>query len=362
MLFIFIWILNLIAVLIYKKNKWLGFFSILTSVLFIVYIPMDTVQDTIVYYSSYYNDNGGFEYGYTQVSHWFLIHGFSFLQFKFLVGFFVLALMGYCVQRYIQNLSLFVLLWLPFPFLIDVIQFRNFIMFSLVLYSSIYVTRNGILPKSYGMFILYLATLFHSGAWIFFAVIPLSFFKVSKIVKLVPFMIVFSWIFGFLLYFTSLSTKFINFLSQYTASITNREVLVDRVGGIYVPRFWQIFLFWIAITMFVLMVTKIVSLGIELQENLKILKPLLLFSIVGLLVIPLVTIQWDYTRIMRNSFVFAEIIYVWKIEHSEFHKKLEREQGFSFSSIIFIASYLLQAVIIYYPAEVEHIYRIINMR
>lgn len=82
----------------------------------------------------------------------------------------------------------------------------------------------------------------------------------------------------------------------------------------------------------------------------------------GLLVIPLVTIQWDYTRIMRNSFVFAEIIYVWKIEHSEFHKKLEREQGFSFSSIIFIASYLLQAVIIYYPAEVEHIYRIINMR
>ncbi len=40
-------------------------------------------------------------------------------------------------------------------------------------------------------------------------------------------MIVFSWIFGFLLYFTSLSTKFINFISQYTASITNREVLVD---------------------------------------------------------------------------------------------------------------------------------------
>ncbi|MEI3623618.1 EpsG family protein [Lactococcus lactis subsp. lactis] len=110
--------------------------------------------------------------------------------------------MGYCVQRYIQNLSLFVLLWLPFPFLIDFIQFKNFIMFSLVLYSSIYVTRNGILPKSYGMFILYLATLFHSGAWIFFAVIPLSFFKVSKIVKLVPFIIVFSWIFGFLLYFT----------------------------------------------------------------------------------------------------------------------------------------------------------------
>ncbi|MFK5275568.1 hypothetical protein ACI3RH_00860 [Lactococcus lactis] len=103
----------------------------------------------------------------------------------------------------------------------------------------------------------------------FFAVIPLSFFKVSKIVKLVPFMIVFSWIFGFLLYFTSLSTKFINFISQYTASITNREVLVDRVGGIYVQRFWQIFLFWIAITMFVLMVTKIVSLGIELQKNLK---------------------------------------------------------------------------------------------
>lgn len=211
----------------------------------------------------------GVEYGYSQVSHWFLIHGFSFLQFKFLVVFFVLALMGYCVQRYIQNLSLFVLLWLPFPFLIDFIQFKNFIMFSLVLYSSIYVTRNGILPKSYGMFILYLATLFHSGAWIFFAVIPLSFFKVSKIVKLVPFMIVFSWIFGFLLYFTSLSTKFINFISQYTASITNREVLVDRVGGIYVQRFWQIFLFWIAITMFVLMVTKIVSLGIELQKNLK---------------------------------------------------------------------------------------------
>lgn len=97
---------------------------------------------------------GGVEYGYSQVSHWFLIHGFSFLQFKFLVVFFVLALMGYCVQRYIQNLSLFVLLWLPFPFLIDFIQFKNFIMFSLVLYSSIYVTRNGILPKSYGMFIL----------------------------------------------------------------------------------------------------------------------------------------------------------------------------------------------------------------
>lgn len=49
---------------------------------------MDTVQDTIVYYSSYYNDNGGGEYGYSQVSHWFLIHGFSFLQFKFLVFFF----------------------------------------------------------------------------------------------------------------------------------------------------------------------------------------------------------------------------------------------------------------------------------
>lgn len=236
--------------------------------------------------------------------------------------------MGYCVQRYIQNLSLFVLLWLPFPFLIDFIQFKNFIMFSLVLYSSIYVTRNGILPKSYGMFILYLATLFHSGAWIFFAVIPLSFFKVSKIVKLVPFMIAFSWIFGFLLYFSSLSTKFINFLSQYTASITNREVLLERVGGIYVPRFWQIFLFWIAITMFVLMVTKIVSLGIELQENLKILKPLLLFSIVGLLVIPLVTIQWDYTRIMRNSFVFAEIIYVGKLSTLNCIKDLKENKDF----------------------------------
>ncbi len=77
----------------------------------------------------------------------------------------------------------------------------------------------------------------------FFAVIPLSFFKVSKIVKLVPFMIVFSWIFGFLLYLTSLSTKFINFISQYTASITNREVLVDRVGGIYVQRFGRYFYF-----------------------------------------------------------------------------------------------------------------------
>lgn len=123
----------------------------------------------------------GGEYGYSQVSHWFLIHGFSFLQFKFLVVFFVLALMGYCVQRYIQNLSLFVSLWLPFPFLIDFIQFKNFIMFSLVLYSSIYVTRNGILPKSYGMFILYLATLFHSGAWIFLLSFPYLFLRYQKL-------------------------------------------------------------------------------------------------------------------------------------------------------------------------------------
>lgn len=89
--------------------------------------------------------------------------------------------MGYCVQRYIQNLSLFVLLWLPFPFLIDFIQFKNFIMFSLVLYSSIYVTRNGILPKSYGMFILYLATLFHSGAWIFLLSFPYLFLRYQKL-------------------------------------------------------------------------------------------------------------------------------------------------------------------------------------
>lgn len=361
MLFIIIWILNLIAVMILKKNRLIGFFSILLSILFIINIPLDTVQDTLVYYSSYYNDNGGFEYGYSEISHWFLTNGYSFWQFKFVVSFIALLLIGFSVQKYIQNISLFVLLWLPFPFLIDVIQFRNFLMMSLVLYSSIYILKSNILSKSYGVFVLYAATLFHSGAWIFFLVIPLSFFKISKIIKLVPVMIMFSWVLGFLLYFTPLASKLITLLSKYIMSVTNREALADRVGGIYVPRFWQIFLFWVAITIFVLIVTKIVSRGIDMQENLNILKPLLLFSVVSLLVIPLVTMQWDYTRIMRNSFIFAEIAYIWKIEHSLSNSNRKKTPTISFTAIMFTVSYLIQAVVIYYPAEVEHIYRIINM-
>ncbi|ABJ62520.1 EpsG family protein [Leuconostoc mesenteroides] len=361
MLFLIIWIFNLCTVLLFKKIKWIGLISILLSVLFIAYIPIDTVQDTRIYYSSYYSDSGGFELGYSYISHWFLIHGFSFLQFKIIVGGIALLLIGYSVQHYIQNISLFVVLWLPFPFLIDVIQFRNFLMFSLVLYSSIYLTRHNLFLKSYGIFLLYMATLFHSGAWIFFIVIPVSFIKVSKVVKFVPMLLCVSWVAGLLLYFTSLSTKVIDFLSKYSVSLTNREVLVNRVGGIYVPRFWQIFMFWIAITLFVIVINNIVSLESRQTKNSEKIFPLLLFSLVGLLVIPLITLQWDYTRIMRNAFVFSEILYIWNLEQKNVSLEETNQPGISISTLLFTISYVIQLTIIYYPSEIEHIYRIINM-
>ncbi len=74
--------------------------------------------------------------------------------------------------------------------------------------------------------------------------------------------------------------------------------MVDRVGGIYVQRFGRYFILDCDYNVCINGYKNSFSWN-RVTENLK-FETTFAVSIVGLLVIPLVTIQWDYTRIMRN--------------------------------------------------------------
>lgn len=64
---------------------------------------------------------------------------------------------------------------------------------------------------------------------------------------------------------------------------------------------------------------------------------------------------------MENSFVFTEFTCILKIKHSIRNTDSYKIPTISFATVMFTISCLIQVEVIYYSAEVEHIYRIINL-
>ena len=182
--------LILLMLCIIRKNSKLTFYLLFTW-MWILFAFNHANADFRMYRSIYYGtlSVSSMEYGFVILCKIFRNLGFNYNMFLAVYSFVGLTLIKKTIFKYSKNISLTLALYFIFPFIFDVIQIRNFMAFAIVIYAIKYlIDENEKNIKKY-IFLVLIASMFHSFSIIALAFIFLNKFNSSKSI-LISFLII----------------------------------------------------------------------------------------------------------------------------------------------------------------------------
>jgi hypothetical protein len=133
------------------------------------------------------------EVGYTLLVNLFAKTGLSYNIFLFFIATIGIILINKTVKLYISNTNAFYIFYAFYPFLLDIVQIRNFIILSILVYSIRYLTENIKYGKSKFVILIFIASLFQMTALVY---LPLVLIKNKKQRYLIRIMVIFSIVFS----------------------------------------------------------------------------------------------------------------------------------------------------------------------
>lgn len=117
-----------------KKHKNIPIF--LFVILLCVLMGANTQNPDIENYISGFNtERIGPDFGYSILVHFFYFMGFDYESFRLIISVFGILLIHQTVKKFIINKSAFYLLYFIYPFMIDIVQIRNFLVMSILIYA-----------------------------------------------------------------------------------------------------------------------------------------------------------------------------------------------------------------------------------
>ncbi|MED4447568.1 MAG: EpsG family protein [Bacillota bacterium] len=103
----------------------------------------NTVNPDIYAYTIAYDPNRqGSDYGYMLLVKFFNLLGFEYAGFRMITSIFGILLIHQTVKKFIKNHSPFYLLYFIYPFFIDIVQVRNFLVMAIFIFSIPFLLSN----------------------------------------------------------------------------------------------------------------------------------------------------------------------------------------------------------------------------
>ncbi|MGO4961246.1 EpsG family protein [Jeotgalibaca porci] len=95
-----------------------------------------------------YNPNRvGSDFGYSLLVKLFNLIGFSYSSFRITISFIGIFLISKTVNKFVKNKSAFYILYFIYPFIVDIVQIRNFLVMSILIFLSPYLLTDKRLDK-----------------------------------------------------------------------------------------------------------------------------------------------------------------------------------------------------------------------
>lgn len=345
--------INLIAAFRTKQAIIIPALLIVVAFVIMGFVPA-TIPDYAQYSSMYYTDYSQIEKGYAFFSKLFLSKGFEYSTFRLVCTIIGLIVMSIGVYRFTHDLSKFWAIYILFPFFMDIIQIRNFLMMSFVILASSFLVNINF--KNVLLFLIFttIGSSFQSAGYFFY--IPLIFllFRNNRVVKKL-----FVGVIGLFCFLSLISRSIVYAIIAKATSIIGAESVIttklsnytnDSVNFGFLP-------YWILIILSYFIVRysmkNILNDGLE-KANLEKLKVIEAFSLTSLVSLPLIMVSLDFYRISRN--VFPLVIIAFVITSQYMNENKIKHPGYK---ILFSLTVILNIIIVYRVIWINAIFPVI---
>ncbi len=309
-IYLFTQIIDCVSFFKAKKNGLL-----LTIISFVVlafvfaFIPIDSTPIDTKIYESYYNNPGWiskFEPGYILFSKLFQNLGITYWWFRFFLAITGFVFMYLGLSNFKINKTFFIFLYTLIPFLEDIIQLRNFLMFMIVFYAISLLMKPTTSHYIIAILLIIIASRFQSLGLIFIT-IPVVDWCMNHFRSFLT------------IYVLVVSLMIILFLIPPIRNLITNGILVsltssmDRASsiGAYVTRMQAGKIVFADITahIFFVVYTKkegnyLIKLNVLNEEQIRLVELIQRISYAILIVIPLYFLAYNFDRTLKDAFSF----------------------------------------------------------
>ncbi|NZA40246.1 EpsG family protein [Eubacterium callanderi] len=167
-------ILNLFAIILKKNSKLIILITILASCIFFAgnynnpdyftyseqYSLVSTSPKNIIFYRNK-------QYGFYLLMKIFVQLGLEYNQFLFFIALACMLLINSTVQKYVKNPHIYYILFFIFPFLLCIVQIRNFIIMAILVYALRYLIDSSKSNNIKYIICILVASSFHTVALVY---------------------------------------------------------------------------------------------------------------------------------------------------------------------------------------------------
>lgn len=307
---IFIFFSNLISGSL-GGNKFIYYLSIL--LLAFLFGGVYDIADEVTYkfyYNNVLNDTLLNKYSFFSAPGWYMLNyiakifNLSFQQFRFFICVLCLSFLSKSITKYSANWNITLLLFLIFPFIIDAVQIRNFLAYSIFVYSLRFLNEN----NRFNVVFLLMTLLTSSIHQTFILFIPFIFFYKLRFKQ-----IYFVTIFSILVFIYLIKSNILLNL----AKVHLNEVLFFKISpylnksglGFFVLWFVQLVFIYISYKTKKIVYFKNFRNDKKFKDYTFFLNTVVKLNFYALiLTIPLVILDGTFFRIFRNLFICNFIV------------------------------------------------------
>lgn len=342
--------LNVINLFMKKKSKLVSFLMI--AFLCVMMGANTQNPDIYAYQLNYEKTNlDSLEYGYWFFKQIFIFLGLDYKWFRIITSAIGILLINNTVKKVIKNESAFYLMYFIYPFLLDVVQVRNFLAMAILIFSTPYLVNDDKGNSLKAIIFILLAMSFQTSAIIY---LPMIFFIKKKKNKI--FILLFIEIVILLVIFT-LNNSILNSFSEFLINIFgNYEERISIFA--YKQTNLGFILFWfIQLMNFILMYwsnknyndASLNPIEDSLHSNIfqkKYIKTVYWINIYAFFFLPFYVFQSTFSRFMRNLIPLNILAYI-AVSNSLRKKSLKK--------IFFIIIYFTYNIFLFY-VDIYYLY------
>ena len=310
------------------------FFAALFLVLFVIAKNTRGIADFDSYKLMYYhNSNIISSPGYKLISQFAYKNGLTFIQFRTIIYAIALILLYFVINQLNDFKNIIGGIYAIFPYTFDVIQMRNFLAFSIVLFGLYFLFTKEKIGKPIFILLVALASTIHLVSIVYYSLL-LSHSKRNEESRKKILIFIFIFIIGL-----SLLTRFIP--SMMSLMISLFITFNSERGTAYTSVLlnWGFVIFWLMYLLYF----AVIIIGQKSSEfeynlnNILVYEPLYLMNLCLTIYLPLLLININFYRIYRNFSIINYISLPMILRQNRFSIKLIGVMIFSFGFILNIS-------------------------
>ena len=204
----------------FKKINIFVFLLAIIAIVFFSYAPsyIEDYSNYLFAYEQLQFTVGRFEWGYTFLSKLFFNLGMSFIDFRVMLSALSILAIIISIRLFNANVPFVLCLYFLFPFLIDIVQIRNFTMLAFVLLGGSCLISSKRSKYLLCLFFILIGASFHTIGYFYLVIIPLHILITRNKSKFIHIMLAFVVMLSVLLLIPFVRQGFANVTSLFASS------------------------------------------------------------------------------------------------------------------------------------------------